>query len=100
MDVKQDKACYGIGTPEEVIAGSKDNCGDNDYDLNSVIDFFNSATAVIKAKREHLEVIDETRSSKTAIKTPKVVVTTIKANTASGLVLWDLNLGGNTLTNP
>ena len=83
--MKQDKAWYGIGTPEEVIAGSKDNCSDNDYDLNSVIDFFNSATAVIKAKREHLEVIDETRSSKTAIKTPKVVVTTIRANTQLGL---------------
>ena len=79
--MKQDEAWYGIGTPEEVIAGSKDNCSDNDYDLNYVIDFFNSATAVIKAKREHLEVIDETRSSNTAIKTPKVVVTTIKANT-------------------
>ena len=75
--MKQDKAWYGIGTPEEVIAGSKDNCSDNDYDLNYVIDFFNSATAVIKAKREHLEVINEMRSSKTAIKTPKVVVEAI-----------------------
>ena len=77
LDVKQDEAWYGIGTPEEVIAGSKDNCSDNDYDLNYVIDFFNSATAVIKAKREHLEVINEMRSSKTAIKTPKVVVEAI-----------------------
>ena len=46
-----------IGTPEEVIEGSKEDSNDNDYDF--FIDFFNSATALNKAKREHLEeVID------------------------------------------
>ena len=40
--------------PEEVIAGSDDDSNDKDYDLEYVLDFFNSATA-IKLERELLD---------------------------------------------
>ena len=58
--MKQGEACYGIGTPEEVIAGLKDDSSDNDTNIKLIVDFFNSAIAVIKAEKKHLEeVIDE-----------------------------------------
>ena len=60
LDVKQDEACYGIGTPEEVIAGLKDDSSGNDNNTKLVVDFFNSAITVINAEKKHLEeVIDE-----------------------------------------
>ena len=64
---------------EEAIAGLKDDCNDDDNDLILFIDFFNSATPVIKA--EDVEVIDELTSSNTAKRLPNVVVNTIIANT-------------------
>ena len=72
---------YGIGNTRGSIAGLVNDCSDDDNDFNLFIDFFNSATAVIKADKESLEVIDELTSSNTAIKLPNVVVRAIKANT-------------------
>ena len=58
--MKQDEACHGIGTPEEVIAGLENDSNDNFINIKLIVDFFNSAIAVIKAEKKHLEeVIDE-----------------------------------------
>ena len=70
---------YGIGNTRGSIAGLVNDCSDDDNDFNLFIDFFNSATAVIKADKESLEVIDELTSSNTAIELPNVVVRALQS---------------------
>ena len=60
LDVKQDEAWHGIGTPEEVIAGLENDSNDNFINIKLIVDFFNSAITVIKPEKKHLEeIIDE-----------------------------------------
>ena len=44
------RGLYGIGNTRGSIAGLVNDCSDDDNDFNLFIDFFNSATAVIKAE--------------------------------------------------